>query len=103
MSFNWFKLKALIVGETFICLSTSLFAQTKSFKFCYPPGNIALSALGGVNLSSTNKNVISFQSNSALSVDTAYVWSSATFFTLLSLVWLTFMWQSGVLFANIGK
>ncbi len=43
------------------------------------PGNAALSALGGVNVSSFNQNVNFFQSNPALIGDTTNGWGSASY------------------------
>ena len=65
-SFDRFNFKVIIICTAFIVESTSLFAQIKSFEFLNLPGNATLSALGGVNVSSTNQNVNFFQSNPAL-------------------------------------
>ncbi len=50
--FERFKLKAIIFSATLICVSTLLFAQTKSFEFLNLSDNATPSALGGVNVSS---------------------------------------------------
>lgn len=76
---EWFKLKAIIFVATFVAISSSGFAQKKSFEFLNLPGNATLSALGGVNVSSVNQNVNFFQSNPALAGDTTTGWGSASY------------------------
>ena len=78
-SFERFNFKAIVIGATFICASTSLLAQTKSFGFLNLPGNATLSALGGVNVSAVNQNVNFFQSNPSLTSDTTNGWGSASY------------------------
>jgi hypothetical protein len=59
--------------------STAVFAQTNSFESLDLPGNATISALGGINVSSTNLNVNFFQSNPALATDTTNGWGSASY------------------------
>jgi hypothetical protein len=63
----------------FLYSTSILLAQTKSFEPLNLPGNATLSALGGINVSSTNQNVNFFQSNPALATDTTNDWGSASY------------------------
>lgn len=72
-------MKTICLCLILIFNSSLLFSQTHSFEFLNLPGNATLSALGGVNVSSSNLNVNSFQSNPALADDTTNGWGSASY------------------------
>lgn len=103
-SFERFNFKAIVIGATFICASTSLLAQTKSFEFLNLPGNATLSALGGVNVSAVNQNVNFFQSNPALTSDTTNGWGSASYLFYFANIGMgNFSYQPSLRRASGGK
>jgi len=78
--FVWLRSRRLtILVPLVVFISNSVLAQTSSFQFLQIPGNATLSALGGINVSSTNQNVNFFQSNPALPSDTTNGWGSASY------------------------
>ncbi len=72
-------MKTIFLCFIFNIISSLLFSQTRSFEFLNLPGNATLSALGGVNVSSSNLNVNAFQSNPALADATTDGWGSASY------------------------
>ena len=79
ISFDKVPLGTIAIVASFIFISSSIIAQTKSFEFLNVPGNATLSSLGGVNVSSANQNVFFFQTNPALAGDTTNGWGSASY------------------------
>lgn len=72
-------IKSFFLWIALFLFSVSLVAQRNSFESLNLPGNATLSALGGINVSSTNQNVNFFQSNPALATDTTNGWGSASY------------------------